>query len=155
MKRITKFFKFKKLNLKSPLLVGVISSAVVVALGLGITHTSLTPAQKMVRKENRERQTSTSLLLGCVNKAMENPQLGMAVLLSGGKVCFQILGKTLTDEVEGKGYCHQDNAKCLFKLGYVKTALATSESELSDEEVQDLETSAETAFEKNQEEMGK
>lgn len=137
----------KSMTLGSAVLVGGISVGLVLMASSTLSQLNLTPVQKMARQEQKTKDVVKNLMTGCISRALEDVNLAGPVFLSGGQVCFQVLGKTVETEMQGKGYCALNDSKCQFKIGYVKTAIVVSESELSDNEIQDLETSAEAAYE--------
>lgn len=136
-----------------PLVAGVVAVGAVILAGIGLSKMKATPVEKMAAHETKARKAYTNMMNGCVSKALKDEKLAMVVILTQGQVCNQVVGDMVNKEVNGEGYCDMDQ-ECMFKLGYVKTAIVTSSVDLTSEEVAILEEEAAISFKELEETQG-
>lgn len=109
---------------------------------------------KMVKQLQAEQEAGAAIAMGCIAKGMEDDRLMPHIMMTNGQVCLQVIGKEIEKETSGQGYCSLSDKLCLFKVGYVKTAMALGYPVGNDEEIKARESEAESAFEKNKELRG-
>lgn len=129
-------------------LAAVITVAVLVGAGLKLGSSS-GDVKRIVADIEQEQAILKPLMTGCAVMALSNPQTALIVLATRGKVCFQVIQDDAKKTAEGKGLCGKSDDKCLFTVGYVKTAAALGSSPKTKEEVQSLQDEVDSAYEKS------
>lgn len=134
----------------------VIAIVVTVAETGRQTYLSATksPVQRLVEQTQLEEKAGAAIAMGCIQKGMEDERLMPIIMMTGGEVCMQIVGGDIKKTIDGNGYTSLDNEKELFKIGYVKTAMALGYPVSTKEEIQARESEAEAGYEKSLEIRG-
>lgn len=131
-----------------PVLIGAIVVGAVLSLGIALKRASSSPIESMVASTEKAKKVYAGMMNGCVFRALEDERLIQILMLTQGQVCNNILGDSVSKETEGKGFCSNNDEKCLFKIGYAKTAAVTTSKSFSSQELQALEEQAEIAYSK-------
>ena len=128
-------------------------SVVAVILAVTAIVTLLAPSkpafERLLQLEVKNRTLAQYVLGGCVSKGMTHPQLGMALVMSGGRACIQVVGSVVERELARKdSLCAPSDQKCLFAIGYAATTLALGANPTTKEELDALGTEIDLAYEK-------
>ena len=127
-------------------------ACLVVLFTVSCTKSGSNLVQSFVNKEKQTQVTVSTIMNGCVSKALtsQNPGLMVALMASGGRVCGQIAGEAIREALDGKSLCTglSDSKKCLFTAGYVTTTAALDALPKTKEESEALSKEVDTAFEK-------
>jgi hypothetical protein len=115
---------------------------------------SPSPVASAIEESENAKKVMKNLVSGCIMRGLENPELVPIIMFTQGNVCLQILGDTIASHMQGNGVCSSSDEACLFKVGYVSTAVLTVSDELSSEEKNVLEEQADVALTKFLEESG-
>lgn len=108
----------------------------------------------VIKENQRVADAVNAAFSGCVAKGLssDNPNVVAAIVMTQGQVCSQVVAEDIKESLAGKGLCVTANKKCLFSVGYIKTALVLAEGPLSEESQLKLSAETDVAFEKLEQE---
>lgn len=132
------------------ILIGLgVAAALFVATLFAIANRPPSTLDQLLDKEVGYELVQIEMASGCTAAGALDPGIGPAIAASKGMVCSQILGKTLINEEEGKGFCKADDKKCLFTEGFVVTRVrAMDEMPQSEADRDKLQNEINAAYEK-------
>jgi len=122
---------------------------------LNASCTGSSQTADLVKDVKTEHTYVNAAVNGCVAKGLLNKEAMMAILMSGGQVCNQLVGGVLNRTIENKHLCSNasDIQKCLYLAGYVRMAAATGALPKTPDEIATLDQEAQTAYTKFRQEM--
>jgi hypothetical protein len=135
----------KKGNVLKKILLALALVAAVIAVHKGI-EAYRSPVAKLAAFFKAEATKVQGLVEGCIQRGLKDPNVAVAILISGGQVCAQAMQGLIEREGTDKAICSANDGDCYFILGYSATSLMMGFSVESMEQVRQLQAEAEEAL---------
>lgn len=127
----------------------IVSVIIGTAAGISLSNAAKgSNVARAVQAEVAKREITRYTVQGCAMKGQSNPGFAIALAMSQGQVCLQVIGDLIEDTIQGKGICATADPKCLFEVAFAKTAVTLGADPKTQQEIDLLQEEANLQFDK-------